>query len=95
MEYLIRFLAGGLVISAFSVLGDILRPKSFALWNQGGDYVSIEGRSMILGSLAFALYSLVICQLLMHVRCSALTASTAALFLWLAVSLGSKQLLLG
>lgn len=30
MEYIIRFVAGGLVVSAFSVLGDILRPKSFA-----------------------------------------------------------------
>ena len=112
MEYLIRFMAGGLVVSAFAVLGDVLRPKSFAglfgaapsvalatlslaLWKQGGDYVSVEGRSMILSSLAFALYSVVVCQLLMRVRCSALTATTAALFLWLAASLGSKQLLIG
>ena|SRR6266478_912341 len=72
MESLIRFMAGGLVISAFAVLGDVLRPKSFAalfgaapsvalatlslaLWKEGDDYVSVEGRSMILGSLAFAL----------------------------------------
>jgi hypothetical protein len=62
MEYLIRFLAGGLVVSAFAVLGDVLRPKSFAglfgaapsvalatlglaLWKEGRDYVSLEGRS--------------------------------------------------
>ncbi len=30
MEYVIRFVAGGLVVSAFAVLGDLLRPKSFA-----------------------------------------------------------------
>src|SRR5258706_328165 len=30
MEYLFRFLAGGIVVSAFAVLGDVLRPKSFA-----------------------------------------------------------------
>jgi hypothetical protein len=30
MEYLFRFLAGGLIVSAFAVFGDILRPKSFA-----------------------------------------------------------------
>ncbi|HZR90416.1 MAG TPA: DUF3147 family protein [Bradyrhizobium sp.] len=30
MEYAIRFLAGGFVVSAFAVLGDMLRPKSFA-----------------------------------------------------------------
>jgi len=29
-EYLVRFLLGGLVVSAFAILGDILRPKSFA-----------------------------------------------------------------
>ena|ERR1700745_298622 len=30
MELLIRFFVGGLVVSAFAVLGDIFRPKSFA-----------------------------------------------------------------
>jgi uncharacterized membrane protein (GlpM family) len=30
MEYIVRFIAGGLAVSAFSALGDILRPKSFA-----------------------------------------------------------------
>ncbi|GIQ75381.1 DUF3147 family protein [Bradyrhizobium sp. ma5] len=29
-EYVLRFLIGGVVVSAFSMLGDILRPKSFA-----------------------------------------------------------------
>ncbi|HEY7842977.1 MAG TPA: DUF3147 family protein [Bradyrhizobium sp.] len=29
-EYVIRFLVGGIVVSAFAMLGDILRPKSFA-----------------------------------------------------------------
>ena len=30
LDYLIRFLAGGIAVSAFAVLGDVLRPKSFA-----------------------------------------------------------------
>jgi uncharacterized membrane protein (GlpM family) len=30
MEYVARFLIGGLAVSAFAVLGDVLRPKSFA-----------------------------------------------------------------
>ena len=30
MEYLARFLIGGLAVSIFAVLGDALRPKSFA-----------------------------------------------------------------
>jgi hypothetical protein len=29
-EYIVRFLVGGVAVSAFSMLGDILRPKSFA-----------------------------------------------------------------
>jgi hypothetical protein len=112
MEYLVRFLVGGIVVSAFAVLGDVLRPKSFAglfgaapslalatlslaLWKEGGTYVSIEGRSMILGALALAVYSFAVCQLLMRARWSALAATTSAIVLWLAVALGSRQLLLG
>lgn len=30
MEILIRFLIGGLVVSAFAIIGDMLKPKSFA-----------------------------------------------------------------
>jgi hypothetical protein len=30
LEYLLRFIAGGVVVSAFAVVGDILQPKSFA-----------------------------------------------------------------
>jgi hypothetical protein len=30
MEYIARFLVGGLAVSAFAILGDILRPKGFA-----------------------------------------------------------------
>jgi uncharacterized membrane protein (GlpM family) len=29
-EYLLRFIVGGVVVSAFAMLGDVLRPKSFA-----------------------------------------------------------------
>ncbi len=29
-EYVVRFLVGGIVVSAFAILGDVLRPKSFA-----------------------------------------------------------------
>lgn len=30
MEYVARFLIGGFVVSVFALLGDLLRPKSFA-----------------------------------------------------------------
>ncbi|MBP1294267.1 DUF3147 family protein [Bradyrhizobium elkanii] len=29
-EYVVRFLVGGAIVSAFAMLGDVLRPKSFA-----------------------------------------------------------------
>ena len=29
-EFLIRFLIGGAIVSAFAMIGDVLRPKSFA-----------------------------------------------------------------
>ena len=91
MEHVIRFLAGGLVVSLFAA--DVLRPKSFAglfgaapsvalatltlaFWKHGGGYVATEGRSMIIGAIALAVYSFLVCQLLMRVRSSALTAMT-------------------
>jgi len=30
VEYLVRFLAGGVVVSVFAMLADIIRPKSLA-----------------------------------------------------------------
>jgi hypothetical protein len=30
IEYLLRFIIGGVFVSAFAVLGDVLRPKTFA-----------------------------------------------------------------
>ena len=112
MEYLIRFLAGGLVVSLFAVVGDILRPKSFAglfgaapsvalatltltFLSKGGAYVAVEGRSMILGAIALAAYSFVVCQLLMRFRWSALGATTAAVLAWLGIAIGLERVLLG
>ena len=33
-EYVLRFIAGGLFVSLFAIIGDVVRPKSFAgdLW---------------------------------------------------------------
>lgn len=30
MDYIVRFLAGGLIVAIFAILDDTLRPKSFA-----------------------------------------------------------------
>lgn len=112
LEYIIRFLLGGVVVSAFALLGDVLRPKSFAglfgaapsvalatlgitLLTKGGQYAAVEGRSMIIGSLALAAYSFLVCQLLIRFRSTALAASVPAVIAWLAVALGFRYALLG
>jgi hypothetical protein len=111
MDYVIRFLVGGAIVSIFAILGDVLRPKSFAglfgaapsvalatlslaLAKEGPAYVSLEGRSMVLGAIALALYSAAVCQLLMRFRWSALAATSLVLVLWLAIALGGEQLLM-
>ena len=105
MEFVIRFLAGGIVVSAFALLGDLLRPKSFAglfsaapsvalvtlglaFQNQGSDYVAAEARAMVCGSIALAVYGVLVCHLLMRRRWSAGTASGAALLAWFGVGAG-------
>src|ERR1700758_5085959 len=112
MDYLIRFLAGGVLVSLFAVAGDVLRPKSFAglfgaapsvalatltlaFWRHGGGDLSTEGRSMIIGAAALAVYSFLVCQLLMRLRYSALAATAVATVAWLVIAVGLKQAVLG
>ena len=108
-EYLVRFLIGGCVVSAFAMLGDVLRPKSFAglfgaapsvalaslglaLARLGASYAAAEAAAMIAGALALALYSMLVCRLLMKSRWDALPATMASLLVWLAAALGFLQL---
>jgi hypothetical protein len=111
MDYGIRFIAGGLIVSAFASLGDVLRPKSFAglfgaapsvalatlglaFMKEGTNYVSLEGRSMVLGAIALAFYSFTVCQLLIRFRWSAISAASLTIALWLAIAIGAQHLLL-
>lgn len=103
MEYVIRFVAGGAVISLFAILADVIRPKSLAgllsaspavalvtlglaFVSKDATYTSIEGRSMVFGSIALCLYSALVCQLLVRANVSALTATIMSLPVWLFVS---------
>jgi hypothetical protein len=112
VDYAIRFLIGGLVVSLFAIIGDVLRPKSFAglfgaapsvalatlglaFAKHGGAYVATEARSMVLGAIALAAYSFVVCQLLMRFQWTALKATFAALGVWIIIAVGLKQLLIG
>ena len=111
-EYILRFVAGGLVVSTFAVLGDILRPKSFAglfgaapsvalatlgiaVVRHGTDYAATQSRSMLWGAVALCCYSILVCQLLMRFRVSALPATLFSLIAWLIVALGLHALFPG
>ena len=110
LEYSLRFLAGGIAVSAFAALGDTLRPKSFAglfgaapsialatllitLSQKGAPFVAMEGRSMIVGAFALALYSWSVCVLLKKFLLSSRTATMATLIVWFAVALGASAAL--
>ena len=110
LEYGLRFLAGGIAVSAFATLGDTLRPKSFAglfgaapsialatvlitLSHKGAPFAAVEGRSMIVGALALAAYSWIVCVLLKKFLMSSWTATIAALIVWFVAALGSSAAL--
>jgi hypothetical protein len=52
VEYIIRFLAGGMVVSLFAILGDVLRPKSVA-----GLFGAAPSVALATLTLAFAKHS--------------------------------------
>lgn len=104
-EYVVRFLVGGIVVSAFAILGDVLRPKSFAglfgaapsvalatlgiaIYQHGAAYAAEQSQAMMAGAAALAVYSIVVCQLLVRVRLRALPATMLSLAVWLAVAWG-------
>ena len=61
---------------------------SITFFKHGADYVAIEGRSMILGAFALALYSLASCQLLMRFKLSGLASAIPAIVVWIATAFG-------
>jgi Protein of unknown function (DUF3147) len=109
LEYRLRFLAGGIAVSAFAALGDTLRPKSFAgLFGAApsialptllipvakGRSVRGPGRSLHdRGAFALALYSWTVCVLLKTFLLSSWTATMAALIVWFVVALGASAVL--
>jgi hypothetical protein len=104
-EYIVRFLVGGVVVSAFAMLGDVLRPKSFAglfaaapsvalatlgiaIYRHGATYAAVQSHAMMAGAIALALYSLVVCQLLVRARMRALPATLLSIVVWLTGAFG-------
>jgi uncharacterized membrane protein (GlpM family) len=104
-EVFIRFLIGGLIVSAFAALGGLFKPKTFAglfgaapsvalatltlTVNQNGiSNARVQARSMLMGAVAFFLYSVCVVVLLKKCRVSALGATLSAMVVWLCTSFG-------
>ena len=111
-DLLIRFVIGGVVVSLFAVIGDVLKPKTFAglfgaapsvalatlaltSYSKGNLYASIEARSMMIGALAFILYSLVVAVIMMRFKPSARWTTLSLLPGWVLVAIGFWHVLLG
>jgi hypothetical protein len=52
-----------------------LATLAISFWNQGPAYAAVEGRSMMIGSLALCLYSVAVCQLMKQYELPALIVS--------------------
>jgi len=104
-EIILRLIVGGAIVSVFSFLGCLLKPKSFAglfgaapsvalatlaltVVKDGKVYASVEGRSMILGAVAFCAYSYVVSFLLIRRRVPVLATAASVIVLWLACAFG-------
>ena len=110
-EYAIRFLVGGLAVSAFAALGDIFRPKTFA--GLFGAAPSIALATLVIGllkqgpnniavqgrSMAAGSLGLCVCSLVVcHLTKNDLSAKTAALLasiVWFAFAFGLEWILWG
>lgn len=109
-DILVRALLGGIVVSSFAVLGDVLKPKGFAglfgaapsvalatlalaVHKQGATYGSIEGRSMILGAVAFFIYASLASHLMMRQKWAALPVTALGLLVWLGAALAMEHLI--
>jgi hypothetical protein len=98
MEFIIRFFLGGIIVSAFAIVSDIFRPRTFsglfgaaptvALATLGiafvlsPEKVVIEGRSMMIGGVAFFIYTLITWFILKKHSLSALPAAVIAYLGW-------------
>ena len=112
MDLLIRFLIGGVVVSLFAVIGDMLKPKTFAglfgaapsvalatlgltSYSKGALYAALEARSMMIGAIAFILYSAAVAVIMMKFRPSARWTSLSLLPGWVGLAIAFWRVLLG
>ena len=71
-----------------------LATLAIALLKQGPNYVAVQGRSMVIGSIGLCLYSLIVCYLIKS-DLSAKSAALLASIVWFAVAFGLAWILWG
>lgn len=92
------------MVSAFSILGDLLRPKSaglfgagpsvalatvgIAVYRHGASYASQQTWAMTAGAIALAIYSFFVCRLLVRAHMRAVPATLLSFVVWLVVAFG-------
>ncbi len=104
-DAVVRFFIGGLAVSLFAVLADVIRPKSFAglfgaapsialatlvltVSERGAPFAAAEGRSMMVGAVALAANSGVVCFLMQCCRWHANAAAFVGIAVWFAIAFG-------
>lgn len=70
-----------------------LASLALAVKQHGATYASVEGRSMLLGAVAFLFYAAVVSRLMISRKWPALPVASLALLLWLGAALGLYGLL--
>ena len=71
-----------------------LATLGLAIAQEGAGYASLECRSMISGAVALGVYSLLVTQLLMRGRFSALLATVSSTPIWFLVAFGLWKIFL-
>jgi hypothetical protein len=96
-------LIGGVVVSAFAILSDVLRPKRFAglfgaapsvalaslaltVAKKGNWYAATESRSMIIGAIAFLVYSYFVLMVLFRGKMSGIATTLLFIPAWLVIA---------
>jgi hypothetical protein len=101
-EILLRFVVGGAVVSVFALVGDLLKPKTFAglfgaapsvalatlVLKQGKGYVSIEGRSVLVGAVALFFYASLVSRLLIGRKLPVLAVTSLSMTVWFGSAFG-------
>ena len=98
MDLLIRCLIGGVVVSVFAILGDVIKPKSLAGITAAAPAVAlatlvltlhqkgVECRSMLAGAVAYLLFAVAVSHIQMRYKPKALVGAAALMPLWLVVA---------